>query len=305
MDYTVDKLLAIAAAEIGYHEKASNANLDDKTANSGSANYTKYARDLAAAGYYQSNKQGYAWCDMFVDWCFLQLCGGDPDKAQEIICQTGVYGAGCEWSAKYYKQQNRFFSAPEVGDQVFFNSYAHTGIVEKIEGGTVHTIEGNTGNQVARRAYVLGAAVIDGYGRPKYDAPATDAAADSTADSTPTATASAAIKAGDIVSLAADATYYSGKSIPAWVKATAWIVQSVSGSRAVIDASQDGRYHICSPVDVAYLSLVQSGEEKTVEALAQEVIAGKWGNGADRKAALEAAGYDYRAVQDAVNALLA
>lgn len=55
---TAATLLAIAAAEIGYHEKASNANLDDKTANSGNANFTKYARDLAAAGYYNGNKQG-------------------------------------------------------------------------------------------------------------------------------------------------------------------------------------------------------------------------------------------------------
>lgn len=44
--------------------------------------------------------------------------------------------------------------------------------------------------------------------------------------------------------------------------------------------------------------------KKTVEQLAREVIAGKWGNGADRKARLAAAGYDYAAVQKKVNALL-
>lgn len=38
--------------------------------------------------------------------------------------------------------------------------------------------------------------------------------------------------------------------------------------------------------------------------IAREVIAGKWGTGADRKKRLEAAGYDYRAVQDKVNFLL-
>lgn len=42
-------------------------------------------------------------------------------------------------------------------------------------------------------------------------------------------------------------------------------------------------------------------EKKTVAQLAQEVIDGKWGNGAERKARLIAAGYDYDAVQDAVN----
>lgn len=33
MGYTASKLIAIAEAEIGYHEKASNSNLDSKTAN--------------------------------------------------------------------------------------------------------------------------------------------------------------------------------------------------------------------------------------------------------------------------------
>jgi len=56
MAYTAAKAVAIAAAEVGYHEKASNASLDNKTANSGGNNYTKYARDLYAAGYYNSNK---------------------------------------------------------------------------------------------------------------------------------------------------------------------------------------------------------------------------------------------------------
>lgn len=45
-------------------------------------------------------------------------------------------------------------------------------------------------------------------------------------------------------------------------------------------------------------------EKKTVNELAREVIAGKWGNGAERKRRLEAAGYGYRKVQDEVNALL-
>lgn len=43
---------------------------------------------------------------------------------------------------------------------------------------------------------------------------------------------------------------------------------------------------------------------KTVAELAEEVLDGKWGNGSDRKNLLTAAGYDYNAVQDAVNAKL-
>ena len=48
----------IALAEVGYREKASNAYLDDKTANAGADNSTKEARDLAAASYYKENKNG-------------------------------------------------------------------------------------------------------------------------------------------------------------------------------------------------------------------------------------------------------
>lgn len=44
--------------------------------------------------------------------------------------------------------------------------------------------------------------------------------------------------------------------------------------------------------------------KKTVAELAKEVIAGKWGNGQDRKKKLTAAGYDYVAVQKKVNELL-
>lgn len=44
--------------------------------------------------------------------------------------------------------------------------------------------------------------------------------------------------------------------------------------------------------------------KKTVDELAQEVIAGKWGNGTDREQRLTAAGYDYKAVQTRVNAIL-
>ena len=43
---------------------------------------------------------------------------------------------------------------------------------------------------------------------------------------------------------------------------------------------------------------------KTTEEVAKEVIAGKWGNGADRKSRLTAAGYNYSTVQAKVNELM-
>ena len=53
-------------------------------------------------------------------------------------------------------------------------------------------------------------------------------------------------------------------------------------------------------VDAANIS---SGK-KAIEEIALEVIAGKWGNGIERKNRLKAAGYNYSEVQKKVNELI-
>ena len=53
-----------------------------------------------------------------------------------------------------------------------------------------------------------------------------------------------------------------------------------------------------------FSTYVVSGGNKSVEEIAREVLQGKWSNGADRKARLEAAGYDYAEVQAKVNTLV-
>ena len=49
---------------------------------------------------------------------------------------------------------------------------------------------------------------------------------------------------------------------------------------------------------------LKSSGKKSVDAIAREVIQGKWGNGADRKNRLTKAGYDYNAIQKRVNEIL-
>lgn len=66
---------------------------------------------------------------------------------------------------------------------------------------------------------------------------------------------SGSIEPGDVVSLTADAQYYTGKAVPAWVKAKLWIVKKVEGDRAVIDKAADGSNAINSPVHIKYLAL--------------------------------------------------
>ena len=162
-------IVAIALAEVGYREKASNTTLDDKSANAGSNNWTKYARDLAAAGYYNGNKNGFAWCDVFVDWCFYKAYGAV--EGQRIQCQTGPLGAGCIYSAQYFQQKGRYDKTPKVGDQVFFQTggeIGHTGIVVEVTDTTIITVEGNASDQVRKNTYSRSNSYIAGYGHPLY-----------------------------------------------------------------------------------------------------------------------------------------
>lgn len=179
--YTKENLLTIALEQTGYLEKRSASNLDDKTANAGSGNFTKYARDLYAAGYYNGNKQAVAWCSVFVDWCHYMAADRDKALAQKVSCQSGVYGASCTYSMNYYKAAGQFVTEnPQPGDQIYFGtgkSATHTGIVTKVEGNRVYTVEGNTsaqsgvvanGGGVYEKSYGLKNSRILGYGRPKW-----------------------------------------------------------------------------------------------------------------------------------------
>ena len=178
----VERLLSVAAGEVGYLEKKSNSRLDEKTANAGSANFTKYARDLDKLRFYNGAKNGYAWCAVFADWCFVHAFGLETALAMTGQ-KLGGYGAGCAESVRYYKAIGRFYRYnPQPGDQIFFadgrGGMAHTGLVERVAGGKVYTIEGNTsgasgvvanGGGVCRKSYSLGYSRIAGYGRPKYE----------------------------------------------------------------------------------------------------------------------------------------
>lgn len=63
------------------------------------------------------------------------------------------------------------------------------------------------------------------------------------------------LKVGDLVSIKPEATYYSGKAIPQWVKNQKWYIHSIGGDRVVIDKNEAGTNAICSPVNARYLTL--------------------------------------------------
>lgn len=176
-------VIKVAEAEVGYCEKASNRDLYDKTANAGKANYTKYANDFDSKypGFYNMKKNPVAWCDIYVDWCFVKAFG-EAAARQMLYQPTKSAGAGCSFSAGYFRAAGAFFSSPKVGDQIFFGARGketHTGLVYKVDASKVYTIEGNTssasgvvanGGCVARKSYNLTYGQISGYGRPRYDA---------------------------------------------------------------------------------------------------------------------------------------
>lgn len=136
-DMTVNKaietVILIAKNEEGYLEKKSNNQLDSKTANAGSANYTKYWRDI------KPDYQGQPWCAAFISWCFMKAFG--LDNAKKILKH---------WPYVYCPTLGELFTRnanPKIGDVVIFyhnGTFTHTGLVTAVIGDRFCTIEGNT-----------------------------------------------------------------------------------------------------------------------------------------------------------------
>ncbi len=160
---SANRVIAAALGEVGYLEKASNAQLDSKTANAGSNNYTKYG------AWYGMN--GQPWCDMFVSWC------GEQAGEAEAVGKFAYVPS----HKNYFECQGRYHDkrgyTPQPGDVIIFRNESHIGLVEYLSGGYVHTIEGNTsggstlvanGGGVHRKAYGLSSSYIMGYGHPAY-----------------------------------------------------------------------------------------------------------------------------------------
>ena len=177
MANTIDKVLAIANAEVGYLEKSSNSGLYSKRGNAGYNNFTKYGKEMHDI-FPAVMDFPAAWCDAFVDWCFYKAYG--IANARKMLC--GNFDDYTVQSAQLYKNKNRWFNAPQIGDQIFFNNangrICHTGLVVELTNNYVYTIEGNTsgasgvianGGGVCKKRYAYTYNRIAGYGRPLYD----------------------------------------------------------------------------------------------------------------------------------------
>lgn len=137
---TPEAVIAEARRWVGYHEGANNDTPFGK----------EYGMNHAA------------WCDMFLTHCF-KLAGN-----------TEEHFASTMEDVAYHRARGTFGNTPRVGAKIFFhwnnskraaNQPDHVGIVERIAGDGVHTLEGNAGDAVqanVRRANILG------YAYPNY-----------------------------------------------------------------------------------------------------------------------------------------
>ena len=105
-----------------------------------------------------------AWCACFASWCGDQAGLIESGKMPKFsLCDDGI-----AWFQSKGKWKSREYS-PAPGTLIFFDwngdgTSDHVGIVEKTEGSTVYTVEGNSSNAVNQRSYDINNGTIMGYG---------------------------------------------------------------------------------------------------------------------------------------------
>ena len=129
----IQAAIKLAKAEVGYFEKKSNANLDSKTANAGTANYTKYWRDV------DPSNQAAPWCACFISWVYMKAFG--KTTAAKLL-KHWPYISVPQLSGLF-----THYATPKVGDIFMYHNgsvFSHTGLVIAVSGDKFVTIEGNT-----------------------------------------------------------------------------------------------------------------------------------------------------------------
>ncbi len=228
---------------------------------------------------------------------------------------------GCEKHIQLFKNLGSWVEndayTPAPGDYIFYNwddsgagdctaPADHVGIVEKVSGQTITVIEGNYSNSVGRRTITVNGRYIRGYGVPKYSSKAGPASAVPSYPETTLPSSFGEVKVGDIRDFTGSRHYANSNAVtgPECRPGPAKVTAIASGAKHPYHVIHtDGTSNVYGWVDAADIA-ARSTNGKTVAELAQEVIAGKWGAGEERKQRLQAAGYDYDTIQNKVNALL-
>ncbi|GAB2860318.1 hypothetical protein GCM10022221_69820 [Actinocorallia aurea] len=158
---TAEEFVAEAKSQVGQAEDSSGETKFSEW-------YSKTDRAAETVERDGGSRAGYLdaeWCNMFVSWVAEQT-GMEDTVGQDA------------WTvahAKWFKEEGRWGTTPKAGAIVFFNwsgekgldDIQHVGIVDHVDDdGTIHTVEGNTGNEVQQK--VRSADQIVGYGYPDY-----------------------------------------------------------------------------------------------------------------------------------------
>lgn len=221
------------------------------------------------------------WCDAFITVLAIET------GATDIIGRE----CGVQRHIDIFKKLGIWYEdgtiIPKVGDIITFNwddstqgndGWAdHIGIVEKVSGGTITTIEGNYDSRVQRRVIPVGWGYIRGYARPKYAAESTSTTKPSTGTTKPSTTKK------------------SNAEIAKEVVAGKW------GNGTDRTSKLKAAGYNPTTIQTEVNKLVKAPSKKSNAAIAKEVIAGAWGNGASRTSKLKAAGYNPTTIQKEVN----
>lgn len=123
------KALKVAISQLGVQEEPKGSNRGPQV-----------DRYLASVGL----GPGYSWCMAFVYWCFREA-----GVASALLTTGGVLR---QWNERPKLRVTK----PRPGD-IFIMDYGkglgHTGIVERVEGDQIHTIEGNTNDEGSREGF--------------------------------------------------------------------------------------------------------------------------------------------------------
>ncbi|MER5628328.1 CHAP domain-containing protein [Streptosporangium sp. NPDC002544] len=150
MDPIAEDLLDVVRPELGYREK------DDQ--------YTKFGAWYAANIDPAPQFKTAPWCDMFIAWA------ANRAGVENFVGEYAYTPAHAVW----FKRQGAWSDRPEPGALVFYDwsgskdtdGIDHVGLVEKVEGGKIHTIEANV-DKVWLKRKVRDESKVVGYGLPR------------------------------------------------------------------------------------------------------------------------------------------
>lgn len=147
-------LIAIAESQIGYRESETSFRIDENGKQHG---YTRY-------GLWYGNAYG-EWCGMFISFCLNYAKIPEADFPREANCNK--WRSALRGIAVYEDDEDAYIPAP--GDLIFFDitgetdDPGHVGIVARVDGDKIYTIEGNQGRAVREMEYKKDDKTIVGY----------------------------------------------------------------------------------------------------------------------------------------------